>query len=249
MTKRLQTTAAMGCLKMLLTIFNFIFWCSGVAILAIGIWGRITMEKYNELSTDDFSNAPYILIGTGSFIIIVGIIGCCATFKSVSWLLRLYGFLLFIVLIAELAAGISGLVYRKPLQDGFHAGLTEAINDYDQPNHSKDSDAVNDLQSSLKCCGVDHPSSWESTYYYNTSNQYPVSCCTLPEEESDLCVLSGRNLTIYEDGCYKKVASFLDKNMVVIGACAMGVAFFQVFGMILACCLAKVINSNKYEMV
>ncbi|XP_006813502.1 tetraspanin-7-like [Saccoglossus kowalevskii] len=89
--------------------------CTGIAILSVGIWGKIGLDKYNELSTDDFSNVPYILIGTGGFIIIVGLIGCCATFKSVSWLLRLYGILLFVVLIAELAAGISGLVYREPV--------------------------------------------------------------------------------------------------------------------------------------
>ncbi|XP_070537695.1 tetraspanin-7-like [Ptychodera flava] len=250
MTKRLQTTAAMSCLKMLLTVFNFIFWCSGVAILSIGIWGRIGMDKYNELSTDDYSNVPYILIGTGAFIIIVGLIGCCATFKNISWLLRLYGLLLFIVLIAELAAGISGLIYRHPLQEGFHKGLTSALHDYGKDGHKSDSDAVDELQESLECCGVEEPADWLNTTYFTNNKQYPESCCS--EGNKDDCVLDpnqGDDVTIFNKGCYKKVASFLDKNMVIIGACAMGVAFFQVFGIILACCLAKVINSNKYEMV
>ncbi|XP_006820167.1 tetraspanin-7-like [Saccoglossus kowalevskii] len=188
MTKRLQTTAAMGCLKMLLTIFNLIFW---------------------------------------------------------------YGILLFVVLIAELAAGISGLVYREPLQQGFHDGLSEAVNDYNKDGHESDTAAVDELQESLECCGVSNYKDWNSTDFYLSGepSAYPASCCD--KEKAEDCVLapSEGDVTVYTHGCYKKVASFMDKNMVIIGACAMGVAFFQVFGIILACCLANVINSNKYEMV
>jgi hypothetical protein len=55
---------------------------SGIAILAIGIWMEVELYKYMEMSTEFSGTAPYVLIGTGSLIILIGSLACCCTVKG-----------------------------------------------------------------------------------------------------------------------------------------------------------------------
>lgn len=50
-------------------------------------------------------------------------------------------------------------------------------------------------------------------------------------------------------GCFNKVVEFLNGNIGSVGGSALGVAFFPLVGVILACCLAKNINKAKYEQM
>jgi tetraspanin-7 len=50
-------------------------------------------------------------------------------------------------------------------------------------------------------------------------------------------------------GCFNKVVEFLNGNIGSVGGSALGVAFFPLLGMFLACCLAKNINKAKYEQM
>jgi hypothetical protein len=42
----------------------------------------VELYKYMELSTEFSATAPYILIGTGALIILVGSLACCCTVKG-----------------------------------------------------------------------------------------------------------------------------------------------------------------------
>jgi hypothetical protein len=55
---------------------------TGIVILAVGIWMAVELYKYMELSTEFSATAPYILIGTGVLIILVGSMACCCTVKG-----------------------------------------------------------------------------------------------------------------------------------------------------------------------
>jgi len=55
---------------------------TGIAILAVGIWMVVELYKYMELSTEFSATAPYVLIGTGALIILVGSLACCCTVKG-----------------------------------------------------------------------------------------------------------------------------------------------------------------------
>jgi Tetraspanin family. len=55
---------------------------TGIAILAVGIWMVVELYKYMELSTEFSAPAPYVLIGTGALIILVGSLACCCTVKG-----------------------------------------------------------------------------------------------------------------------------------------------------------------------
>jgi hypothetical protein len=42
----------------------------------------VELYKYMELSTEFSATAPYVLIGTGALIILVGSLACCCTVKG-----------------------------------------------------------------------------------------------------------------------------------------------------------------------
>lgn len=246
---------AVALTKSILTVFNFIFWISGIALLALGVYAKIELYVYMELSAVYYKEAPYILIGVGAFIVLVGSFGCCCTFKGHSMLLYVYAFVLVLVFVVELSAGIAGFVYKNQLQDGFSRGLVSALENYNtNPEKTK---AVDGLQKTLHCCGKTKYQDWFDTPWesaqVNQTRVVPKSCCRVLEKDCKHFNLpvekTNSTLDIYTEGCYDTVTIFMKKNMAVIGGVALGISFFQLLGAGLACCLAKNINKSKYEQV
>ena len=58
-----------------------------MAVLALGIWMKVELYLYMELTDVYYSEAPYVLIGVGAGIIIIGSLGCCCTVKGTPFLL------------------------------------------------------------------------------------------------------------------------------------------------------------------
>lgn len=69
--------------------FLFFWQLTGFTLLVVGIAVLVGLRDYLDLSETDFTNMPYILIGTGLFMIAAGIIGCCAVVKNLAWFLQL----------------------------------------------------------------------------------------------------------------------------------------------------------------
>ncbi|XP_010861634.1 PREDICTED: tetraspanin-7-like [Bison bison bison] len=88
------------------------FQITGVILLAVGVWGKLTLGTYISLIAENSTNAPYVLIGTGTTIVVFGLFGCFATCRGSPWMLKLYAMFLSLVFLAELVAGISGFVFR-----------------------------------------------------------------------------------------------------------------------------------------
>ncbi|XP_066256795.1 tetraspanin-7-like [Euwallacea similis] len=237
MGKHLQTVAALACMKSLLMVFNFIFWVSGIAIFAIGIWMEIELYKYMEMSTEFSGTAPYVLIGTGALIILIGSLACCCTVKGQPVLLYVYGAFLAIVLVLELGAGISIFAYRSKLKEGFDKGLTDAIINYHNISNTQVSSDLDVIQKTLHCCGNHRAQDW-----LDHKLPIPLSCCI-----KEGCNTEEDAHEIYNQGCYDKVVNFLDANIGIVAGAAVGIAFFPLLGVILSCCLASIITKTKYE--
>ncbi|XP_055868205.1 tetraspanin-7-like [Biomphalaria glabrata] len=255
MDTALSTAPVVTCMKTLMMVFNFIFWVTGIVILAIGIWTKVDLYKYLELSSIYQPEAPYVLIGVGAVIVLIGSLGCCCTIKGHSVLLYMFCGFLFIVFIIELSAGIALLVYRGKLETGFKEGLQSALQLYGTKGNGEITDAVDELQEKLVCCGISSYADWFKTPYAAKAEKegksiysVPESCCRNRHD----CVHYGvqTNTTdIHIQGCHMFVVDFINGNMGPIGGVALGISFFQILGAILAFCLAKSINRAKYEQV
>uniref|UniRef100_A0A2L2YQI9 Tetraspanin n=1 Tax=Parasteatoda tepidariorum TaxID=114398 RepID=A0A2L2YQI9_PARTP len=242
MSRRLQTVAAVTCMKLLLLLFNVIFWVAGIILLAFGLWMKLSLHYLLDLS-DDYNDAvPYIFIGTGALIVVVGLFACCCTVKGQPILLYVLAIFLSLVFICEVAAGIAGYVYRNKLQNGFETGLNNSITHYGN-GRIRDRD-VDMLQKYLKCCGVKDFEDWNAVW---KNDSVPISCC----KDSNTCQYAPLMGTddIYVEGCYNKVVDFVNRNLGALFGGLVGLAFFQLLGVTLACCLAKYADKAKYEPV
>ncbi|XP_038153574.1 tetraspanin-7-like [Cyprinodon tularosa] len=246
--RRMETKPVIFFLKMLLLLYSFIFWVTGVVLLVVGLWWKFMLGPYMLLISNSPSNAPYALAGTGAAIILFGLFGCVATFKGRPWMLKLYALFLSLVFITELIAGISGFIFRHEIKGTFLTSFSQAVMWYN--GYDERSMAVDGVQRTLKCCGVHNYTSWFSSVTFPVSG-IPASCCATFTECSgaDLKNATLAPRKVYRQGCYELVVSFIESNMGIIAGVTFGVAFSQVVGVSLACCLSHLINTNQYEIV
>lgn len=62
---------------------------SGLAVLCSGVWMQVEMHKYLVLNEEYSDVAPYILVATGSVILLISSLACCCTVKGHPTLLYL----------------------------------------------------------------------------------------------------------------------------------------------------------------
>ncbi|KAM4621089.1 tetraspanin-6 [Polymixia lowei] len=247
-SKRLQTKPVITCLKTFLISYSLIFWFTGVILLAVGVWGKVSLEAYFSLASDKTTNAPYVLIGTGATIVIFGLFGCFATCRGSPWMLKLYAMFLTLVFLAELVAGISGFLFRHEIKAILYDAYTHAVTDYN--NTDTRSNAVDTIQRTLHCCGNKNYTDWIETAYYK-EHGIPASCCKdntkcTPESLKDI---DKAEKEVYTTGCFSLVTDLMEANLGIIAGISFGIAFFQLIGIFLACCLSRYITNNQYEMV
>ncbi|KAF3694062.1 Tetraspanin-7 [Channa argus] len=247
-SRRLQTKPVITCLKTFLISYSLIFWFTGVILLAVGVWGKVSLEAYLSLASEDSTNAPYVLIGTGATIVIFGLFGCFATCRGSPWMLKLYAMFLTFVFLAELVAGVSGFIFRHEIKAKLGIAYEKAVMSYNSTQSS--SVAVDTIQRTLHCCGVKNYTDWNDTLYFKEKG-IPMSCCKenvkcSPETLKDLNKAENE---VYTVGCFARVTSVMEANLGIIAGISFGIAFFQLIGIFLACCLSRYITNNQYEMV
>ncbi|XP_059833148.1 tetraspanin-7-like isoform X1 [Hypanus sabinus] len=241
--RRLQTKPVITCFKTFLIVFSFIFWFAGTVLLAVGIWGKVSLEDYLAFVAEKSTNAPYVLIGTGAAIVIFGFFGCFATCRGSTWMLKLYAMILSLLFLAQLVAGISGFVFRHEIKTIFKDKFQEAVDMYNRTGSS-----VDDIQKNLRCCGVQNYTNWINTTYFK-AHGFPESCCKDINVCEDLKNVTVAKDEVFHQGCIQLIINFMEKNVGIIAGIAFGIGFFQLIGIMLACCLSRYITNNQYEMV
>ncbi|KAM6427298.1 tetraspanin-6 isoform 1-T3 [Liasis olivaceus] len=248
-SRRLQTKPVITCLKSVLLIYTFIFWFSGIILLAVGIWGKVSLEVYFFLLNEKASNVPYVLIGAGMVITLLGTFGCFATCRGSTWMLKLYAMFLTLVFLVVLVAAVLGFVFRHEIKDSFKKNYEHAVKTY---NGTKDerSKAVDNIQKTLHCCGVVNFTDWRMSEQFKQKG-IPTSCCKPSENctEEVLKDLAKARGKVYEHGCFSLVIQTMDSEMGIVAGISFGTACFQLIGIFLACCLSRSITNNQYEMV
>lgn len=161
-------------------------------------------------------------------------------------MLKLYAMFLTLVFLAELVAGISGFIFRHEIKATLGTVYREAVTSYNSTDSK--SATVDYIQKTLLCCGVNDYTDWVGTKYFN-ENGFPTSCC----EDLTNCTAEALkdpvNAPVHKEGCFLKVTKAMEDNLGIIAGVSFGIAFFQLIGIFLACCLSRYITNNQYEMV
>uniref|UniRef100_A0A8C7GTV8 Tetraspanin n=1 Tax=Oncorhynchus kisutch TaxID=8019 RepID=A0A8C7GTV8_ONCKI len=227
-----KNTCGMICLKYLLLTFNLLFWLAGGVVMAVGVWTLVEKSDYISLLNSTFYSASaYILIAAGAIVVFTGIVGCCATLKEMRSLL---------IVCFPLCQQLD-----KELQHNLKETMVQK---YQQSGEESITSAVDKLQQEFKCCGSNSSSDWsDSVWILTPSNErlVPDSCCKTP---SNLCGRRDHPSNIYkvEGGCITKLETFILSQLQILGAVAIGIAFLQLIGMILVCCLYRGLKEESY---
>ncbi|XP_010149246.1 PREDICTED: tetraspanin-4-like, partial [Eurypyga helias] len=100
------------CIKYLMFVFNLLFWLGGCGILGVGIWLAVTQGNFATLSSSFPSlSAANLLIVTGTFVMIIGFVGCIGAIKENKCLLLSFFIMLLIIFLLELTVVILFFVY------------------------------------------------------------------------------------------------------------------------------------------
>uniref|UniRef100_A0A8C6YT21 CD63 molecule n=1 Tax=Nothoprocta perdicaria TaxID=30464 RepID=A0A8C6YT21_NOTPE len=89
------------------------------------------------------------------------------------------------------------------------------------------------------CCGINNYTDWANVAPFKGNDTVPRSCCRV---NSTTCNVHP------SPGCVSSLEAWMKKNIVVVAAVALGIAFFEVLGIIFACCLMRGIRSG-YEVM
>ncbi|XP_056293759.1 tetraspanin-2a [Pseudoliparis swirei] len=214
-----KVQGGMKCVKYLLFVFNFIFWLSGLLVLAVGLWLRFDPETVRLLTADDapgtFFIAVYILLGAGGLMMVVGFFGCFGAVRESQCLLSSFFTCLLIIFGAEIAAGVFGFMNKEQIVEEVQKFYSISIADLSSPNGT----AIASLyHKTLNCCGG-----------------------STPDEMSTLCAEEAEKA----QDCLTAITEFFNEKLHIIGYIGIGMAGVMIIGMIFSMVLCCAIRNNR----
>jgi len=233
----------MKCVKFLLFFFNFIFWLCGLALIIVGILVQVTFHKTLMIKDASASAIPIVIIGVGVVIFFIAFFGCCGAWKENYCMVTTFVLLLSLIIIVEIGAAIAGYIYRGKLSAVVQESLTDMIKKYNTTEEM--AKAVNQLQTDLKCCGVNSSADWGS--YMPDGNSVPDSCCVNNTKDCGRGTMTDAS-KVHQQGCQTAVEQLLRKNIQWIIVAALIIAFLQIMGVVFSCMLMRGIRSG-YEVM
>ncbi|KAM9409309.1 tetraspanin-2a [Pholidichthys leucotaenia] len=214
-----KVQGGMKCVKYLLFVFNFIFWVSGLLVLAVGLWLRLDPHTVKLLTGDDapytFFIAVYILLGAGALMMIVGFFGCFGAIRESQCLLASFFACLVIIFGAEITAGVFGFLNKEQISDEVQKFYSSSLID-DNPNVTA---IVSSFHQTLNCCGVSIPERGST----------PL-CADVPDDTP---------------GCLEAIVDFFNEKLHIIGYIGIGIAGVMIIGMIFSMVLCCAIRNSR----
>ncbi|XP_012645477.1 tetraspanin-6-like [Microcebus murinus] len=238
---RLHTKPVITCFQRVLVIYTLIFWIAGVVLLAAGIWGKASLENYFSLLNEKATNVPFLLIGPGTVVILLGTFGCFATCRASAWMLKLYAMFPTLIFLVQVVSAMLGFVFRHEIKNTFKNNYENALKHYNSMGDYR-SNAVDKIQNTFHCCSITDYKDWTDTDYYS-EKEFPKNCCKLqdcsPQRDAD---------QVNNEGCIKKVLTILESKIGIVARISFGIACCQLFGIYQPYCLSCAITNNQYEI-
>lgn len=247
-------TTNLGCcsltVKYLVFLFNFIFFVCGLGLIIVGAVVQGFFSEYITFFENKYETPAIGIIILGTIILIIAFFGCCGATKENVCMLNTFAGLLGVVIICEIAAGITVAVLRNEVKTLAHTRMDDTMDKYG-PGETNEivTDAWDNLQQEYTCCGVDSFRDW----FAKPFDKVPETCCIKP---ADLCTASIKNSTsdaeaatmIYTTGCFESLQGAALKSLAAITGSVVAVMVVQCIGIWMACGLVKAVK-ERYEVL
>lgn len=220
--------------KCILTIIFLSLWAASACLIIVGAVVWHGAGNIDNIAKSTYALVPtVVIIGSGIFLFLLGVIGCFACINENRCLLSTFFILLLLILLGEVTAAVMGIVYHGQLRGAIESEMKKELQSYhnDSLLHSE----VEFIQSSYRCCGINNYTDWQETPWAKQNNDtVPNSCC-----RDRLC--NGTNpatdANVFQVGCLSKVESDFSRYLGLIAAFALVVAILQTLGLLSSCVL------------
>lgn len=242
----------MNVIKYILFVFNLIFALSGVGIIVAGALVLSQFGDSQRFLEDRILAPPIVLIVAGSIVFLIAFLGCCGAIKENYLMLIAFAVLLLVIFIVELAVGIAAGVAKDDFSDALRNTLRNSMKNY--RTNEADRQAWDNVQKRWECCGTLSYRDWRE--HIAQAGQLPYSCCvryalggyeapsTLGYQSNPPCQATENPNFVWQEGCFVKLEAVVRDSSIVVMGVGIGIAFVELAGIVLACCLASAIKKR-----
>jgi len=241
-----ELSGSAKCVKYTLFVFNLLFLLAGLALIIVGAIVQVQTSKATFGGTA--SGAGIFIIVIGSVVFLVCFFGCAGAINNNYCMVVTYGVLLLVILLAQVAAVITGFVMKDKFTDFIKDEMQKELINY----KIKDLNAEiwNNTQTTFKCCGTYNFTSWLNNTDMMATNSLPDSCC---KNVSENCGYGRYTPDPDENrfnlkGCEPEIVRLLQRYLIAVGAVAAAVGVLEILGIIFAFCLANCLRKD-YRVV
>jgi len=245
-------TKSTNCMFILLNVF---FMITALLLLLAGVAAQFVYLLYELQYEIKLTSITWIVSGVALLSVsICGIIGACK--NSTAWI-NIYGVLMmaaFVIQINVVAVGYNLISEPKSIARN---SLDKLI--YSYVSYNTSAAAMDFIQESLQCCGVESAHDWENNWkysslnsdYYNNNYYGLLPQRTSPKNGTpQSCCVSGssyRNLRCdhFQNGCLGKMSKLILQIVMATFYVDMTIASVQVYGIISSFVIAKMTRKKK----
>lgn len=250
-------TRNLGCcsitVKYLVFLFNLIFFACGLGLIIIGAVVQGFFAEYVQFFENKYETPAIGIIILGLIILVIAFFGCCGASKENVCMLNSFAGLLGVVIICEIAAGITVAVLRNEVKTAAHSHMLETMEQYGQEEKLRTklvTDSWDNLQEDYMCCGVDSFRDWFNSTDYK---KIPSSCCIQQSTDCatgiDINTPDDEAATkIFTEGCFESLQNAALKSLAAITGACVAVMLVQCIGIWMACGLVKAVR-ERYEVL
>ncbi|NWS36984.1 TSN10 protein, partial [Probosciger aterrimus] len=238
------------CVRYLAFLWNLLFLLLGLLALAVGVWGLLAKGSLAGARFAPLGSDPmllFVLAGLGAST--VSLAGCLGALRSSPCLLRFFVGAVLAFAGLEVLGGLLVLAARHRLRDALRDALLLCLLRYqDEPDLRF---LVDEVQRSLRCCGLGSYRDWEANPYFNCSApgaqacSVPASCCLDPWQNGTvvnvLCATGALRLgdaaagtVVYLGGCMAQLSTWLRTQAGAIVAGAAVLVLVETIGVLMA---------------
>nr|XP_020738967.1 putative tetraspanin-19 isoform X2 [Odocoileus virginianus texanus] len=205
--------------KYFLNLINGAFLVLGLLLMGFGTW--LLLDGNNFFTALDENNhlTVYIfriLIGTGSAILLLCLLGYLGIHNEIRWLLILYAVLLMWAVGVQVVLSTLIFAKKEEVHQAWHNKIDSIISEYGSEDFPQDIPKwmiLNALQKTFQCCGRKNYTDWTKNKNKENSEQVPCSCTnsTLRKWFCD----EPLNAT-YLQGCENKINTWYHANALTL---------------------------------
>ena len=250
------------CSKHVLIVLNVLFFILGIGVLGLGTWISVdktslfdlvsnstiyqnSSKSENENVTSEvnyyFTIASLGIIGTGAFIILLSLVGCCGAIKESKCLLITYAVVVILVTLVQSVGIILSAVYQPTLKTHISIALKPTLQYYGYDQDRTITEIWDIKMKNLHCCGVD---GYKDFIGLNTTSEIAEICCIGGPCNTGNIEQNGNKAV---PGCVDKVFSDLKEQWMHAIIVAGVIILTEILGIALALGLSNSMGNHDDE--